>query len=344
MCQHLVVAVNELIICSFFQEIYDAYFWFFRRCEEYFLCKYLPPDGIESVGDHLNLEISIYLEQFPPQERHVRQLIFNYLLNRETCISGCNSMSEIDLMEIGSYTELPGGNIVLPGGYSSILGPLTKNIPDNQLLKGHPVTCVKWKPGLDGLSTTDSGLEEDFSNRPLSDVEVHLPECKSGTSSLVASPSRKTRPKVEVTCKNGKKFYADHVICTAPLGVLKECGRTMFDPPLPDYKMDSVNRLCFGVVDKIYLEYERPFLNPGLSEVICLWDPIDPKEPVSERWFKKIYSFSKVSETLLLAWVSGEEAKYMETLPFDAVSEKCTEILRQFLNDPFIPKPKRCIK
>nr|XP_053642852.1 spermine oxidase-like isoform X2 [Cherax quadricarinatus] len=325
------------------EEIYDAYFWFFKRCEEYFLCKYLPPDGVESVGAHLRLEISIYLEQFPKHERHIRNLIFNYLLNRETCISGCDSMDEIDLMEIGSYTELPGGNIVLPGGYSSILGPLTKDIPDEHLLKGHPVMSIRWRAGLQGFNTTDSGLEEDFTNKPLMNSEAHLPECRSGNASVVTSPSKKIRPKVEVICKNGKKFCADHVICTIPLGVLKESGKTLFDPPLPDYKMDSIDRLCFGVVDKIYLEYERPFLNPGLSEVLCLWDPIDPKEPVNERWFKKIYSFTKVTETLLLGWISGEEAKYMETLPFDVVSEKCTEILRQFLNDPFIPKPKRCI-
>ncbi|XP_066975267.1 spermine oxidase isoform X1 [Macrobrachium rosenbergii] len=325
------------------QEIYDAYFWFFRRCEEYFLCKYLPPDGIESVGEHIRLEISIYLEQFPEHERHIRNLIFNYLLNRETCISGCNSMDEIDLMEIGSYTELPGGNIVLPGGYSSILGPLTKDIPESQLLKGHAVECVRWRVGLEGTSTVDSGLGQDLLNKPEDNSDGLLGECKSGSTSLAASPSRRWRPKVEVVCQNGKKFYADHVICTVPLGVLKENGKTMFDPPLPEYKMDSINRLCFGVVDKIYLEYERPFLNPNLTEVLLLWDPIDPKEPVSERWFKKIYSFTKVSETLLLGWISGDEAKYMETLPFDQVSEKCTEILRQFLNDPFIPKPKRCI-
>ena len=35
-------------------------------------------------------------------------------------------MNEIDLMSIGSYTELPGGNIALPQGYSSILAPIIK--------------------------------------------------------------------------------------------------------------------------------------------------------------------------------------------------------------------------
>ena len=35
-------------------------------------------------------------------------------------------MHEIDLLSIGSYTELPGGNIALPTGYSSVLAPILK--------------------------------------------------------------------------------------------------------------------------------------------------------------------------------------------------------------------------
>ena len=35
-------------------------------------------------------------------------------------------MNEVDLLSIGSYTELPGGNIALPSGYSGILAPILK--------------------------------------------------------------------------------------------------------------------------------------------------------------------------------------------------------------------------
>ena len=37
-------------------------------------------------------------------------------------------MHEIDLMSIGSYTELPGGNIALPQGYSSLLTPIIQQV------------------------------------------------------------------------------------------------------------------------------------------------------------------------------------------------------------------------
>lgn len=123
---HRVVAATEAgrqVPFKVLHEIYEAYLCFLRRCEEYFISQYLPPEGIDSVGDHIKLEINLYLDKIKDSsERRLRQLIFDCLLKRETCISGCDSMSEIDLLEIGSYTELQGGNIILEGGYSSILG------------------------------------------------------------------------------------------------------------------------------------------------------------------------------------------------------------------------------
>ena len=47
-----------------------------------------PPEGIKSVGEHINLEISIYLQRFPHHQRTLRRLIFDYLLKRECCITG----------------------------------------------------------------------------------------------------------------------------------------------------------------------------------------------------------------------------------------------------------------
>ena len=91
-----------LLILQILQEIYEAYYWFSKRCEEYFLCKYQPPEGVKSVGEHVNLEISIYLQRFPPQQRQLRRLIFDYLLKRECCITGCDSMQDVDLIGIGN--------------------------------------------------------------------------------------------------------------------------------------------------------------------------------------------------------------------------------------------------
>lgn len=102
---HKVVATTEdghQVPFSILQEIYEAYVCFLRRCDEYFLCQYSPPPDIHSVGEHINYEIEIYLSSVQdPKEKRLKQSIFNCLLKRETCITGCNNMNEVDLLELG---------------------------------------------------------------------------------------------------------------------------------------------------------------------------------------------------------------------------------------------------
>ncbi|XP_053983909.1 peroxisomal N(1)-acetyl-spermine/spermidine oxidase [Hylaeus anthracinus] len=317
---HKVVAATEdgkQLPFPVLQEIYEAYVCFLRRCEEYFLSPYSPPDGINSVGAHVALEAEIYLSSLPKEDRRIRQLLFDCLLKRETCITGCDSMEDVDLLEMGSYAELQGGNISLPDGYSAILEPVAKHIPKDSILTRHVVTKIRWQ----------------------------RKKCAEDENSTNNCPNKNTF--IEIECENGKTILAEHVICTLPLGVLKEKANDIFDPPLPTYKLDAIDRLLFGTVDKIFLEYERPFLNPGISEVMLLWDDRglteEEKQDVSKTWFRKIYSFTKVSETLLLGWISGKAAEYMERLSSAEVADVCTSILRKFLNDPFVPAPNNCI-
>lgn len=326
------------------QEIYEAYVCFLKRCEEYFLCQYLPPENIDSVGEHINYEIELYLaNQSDDEDKHLKKLIFDCLLKRETCITGCNNMDEIDLLELGSYTELQGGNIVLPKGYSSILGSMTQSILPEQIVLSCPVKTIHWKRktnkaersecSIGGLETVDE-VDSDDSDKTVTEVPINN------------SPTydKHHRNKAKIICDDGTEYYADHVICTVPLGVLKECHKTLFEPELPHYKIEAMEHLLFGTVDKIFLEYDRPFLNKDISEVMLIWDSIDETcTSIAKTWFRKIYSFSKISETLLLGWISGKEAEFMETLSNTVVADVCTDILRKFLKDPFIPKPKSCI-
>ncbi|XP_037296256.1 spermine oxidase [Manduca sexta] len=352
---HKVIAATEdgkQVPFSVLHEIHEAYVCFLRRCEEYFLCQYLPPPDIHSVGEHINLEATIYLERLPTsEEKKLRRLIFDCLLKRETCISGCNSMDEVDLLELGSYTELQGGNIMIPSGFSSILEPLKKDIKPEKILSNHPVKKIIWDTNEhDSRSLDDMGEESEDSDQTViedisktaSDKMMNPGEGTSQTDNL-PKPKKKNPNYVEVVCDNGESYFANHVICTIPLGVLKENVASLFQPALPQYKVESIERLLFDVVDKIFLEYDRPFLNPDITEIMLLWESPTVPEDLADSWYKKIYSFSKVSETLLLGWVSGKEAEYMETLSMEEVAATCTKILRKFLNDPFVPEPLNCV-
>lgn len=169
-------------------------------------------------------------------------------------------------------------------------------------------------------------------------------EMSSRATSVCCTPMHaKNHPNVMVECEDGTKYYADHIICTVPLGVLKANHSTLFEPALPDSKIKAMDKLTFGTVNKIFLYYEKPFLSPDISEVITLWSEVSENLPMEDRWYRKIYSFTKLSETLLLGWISGDEARYMEDLNMTTIGDVCTNILRQFLNDPLVPKPKHCV-
>ncbi|WP_333894394.1 flavin monoamine oxidase family protein [Mycolicibacterium gadium] len=51
---------------------------------------------------------------------------------------------------------------------------------------------------------------------------------------------------------------ADRAIVTIPLGVLK-AGTIAFDPPLPEAKRAAIERLGFGLLDKVVLKFDEPF-------------------------------------------------------------------------------------
>ena len=272
-------------------------------------------------------------------------------------------MDSVDLIGIGSYTELPGGNIELPLGYSTLLSPILKTIPEKNILKNTPVKTIHWMyrsemSDSNGGYDSDGGasdcsvktvksIKNDLEIVESTDTTAASSLISSVTSSVCPSPTRGKMPKnpnVKIECDNDVTFYADHVINTIPLGVLQQ-SPDLFSPTLPPDKRTALTKLHFGTVNKIYLEFERPFLSPDISEIILLWSAVvdEAKLPLKDKWFRKIYSFCKVSETLLVGWISGEEAQYMETLKLNVIAETCTNLLKKFLADPYIPKPKSCI-
>jgi lysine-specific histone demethylase 1 len=67
--------------------------------------------------------------------------------------------------------------------------------------------------------------------------------------------------RVEVKRPDGgaMALEAEIVICSLPLGVLKAATCPVFDPPLPPRKLQAVERLGFGTLNKVLLVFDRPF-------------------------------------------------------------------------------------
>lgn len=73
---------------------------------------------------------------------------------------------------------------------------------------------------------------------------------------------------VSVKTRDNSTFEAKHVIVTVSLGVLKANHKTMFTPPLPSINVNSIEGLPFGTLNKIVLEFEKPFWTDDWSGAI----------------------------------------------------------------------------
>ena len=113
-------------------------------------------------------------------------------------------------------------------------------------------------------------------------------------------------PPVCVECSNGKKFYADICLVTVSLGCLKQNSARLFHPPLPDSKVEAIQRVAMGTVNKILLEFDGQVLPNGIFRLEMIWDydNIDQEE-IADRWFKKIGSFEAVADDVLMGEYSG---------------------------------------
>ncbi|MGZ5377983.1 MAG: flavin monoamine oxidase family protein [Mycobacterium sp.] len=110
---------------------------------------------------------------------------------------------------------------------------------------------------------------------------------------------------------------ADRVIITIPLGVLK-AGTIAFDPPLPEEKQAAIERLGFGLLDKVVLKFDQSFW-PG-ADVIGL---VGSDQPVS----MLINGETFADAPLLVGLRGGREARERESLTDqDAVAQVVTAL------------------
>ncbi len=58
----------------------------------------------------------------------------------------------------------------------------------------------------------------------------------------------------------------DHVLVTLPLGLLK-VGRILFSPELPTPKLDAIERLGMGLLNKVFLEFSEQFWDRSADSI-----------------------------------------------------------------------------
>lgn len=142
---------------------------------------------------------------------------------------------------------------------------------------------------------------------------------------------------LNVKCSDGSAYDADHVICTMSLGVLKENYKKLFTPKLPQLKVNAIEGLSIGTVDKIFLQFEKPFWDKNWAGFSLLWSQKDSEEIRKSpwAWLEDVFGFYKVDyqPNILCGWVGGPSARRMELLDDATVLDGCMQLFKKFLGN-----------
>ena len=119
------------------------------------------------------------------------------------------------------------------------------------------------------------------------------------------------------------------VIVTVPLGVLK--GRAItFDPALPTWKLEAIENIGVGFVEKIVLRFDRPFWRPS------------PQKPRSVFYLSDtpgefpafVDATSSAGCPMLVAFLTGDQLRRLADTP-DSFVDRATEVLKEIFPDTY---------
>uniref|UniRef100_A0A1J3GKB7 Putative polyamine oxidase 5 n=1 Tax=Noccaea caerulescens TaxID=107243 RepID=A0A1J3GKB7_NOCCA len=212
--------------------------------------------------------------------KSLEEAVFAMFSNTQRTYTSADDLSTLDYAAESEYQMFPGEEITIAKGYLSVIHHLASVLPQGLIQLNRRVTKIEWQSN-----------DEADNSRP---VKLHF--------------------------SDGSIVFADHVIVTVSLGVLKagiesvEEEGGLFSPPLPDFKSDAIKSLGFGVVNKLFVEMSQRNL-PSLQLV---FDREDSEfRFVKIPWWMRrtatmtpIHSNSKV----LLSWFAGKEALELEKL------------------------------
>ncbi|KAI3711561.1 hypothetical protein L1987_70100 [Smallanthus sonchifolius] len=278
-------------------------------------------NGYASVGSFLRKGLESYWELESRKEsgevngfgdwnrKSLEEAIFAMHENTQRTYTAANDLHNLDYLAESEYVMFPGEEVTIAKGYSSIVESLASVLPSGLVQLNKKVCTIEWQP-----------------------------ECVMG---MMGS----SRP-VKIHFLDGTSMSADHVIITVSLGVLKagvfnkenDSGMFKFNPTLPNYKIEAISRLGYGVVNKLFLKLSHDFnldvdRFPFLQMVFHKSDH-HVKNPKIPWWIRKTASLSPIYKrsNVLLSWFAGEEALKLEELSDELILDEVSTTISSFFS------------
>nr|CAD7265037.1 unnamed protein product [Timema shepardi] len=276
------------------------------------------------LEDFLALRIEQELTRFPENQRYNAARVMYGLSRLAHCVNTDPHVvpcEETDRMFDCQLVDSCSADI--PEGHESLLTPLLQS----GILEERLSLSIKRK------QNNDSSMNS---------YPQAIPKCNilygKSVMQILWGVTGVPNRRVLARCQDGQEFWADFVIITLPLGVLKRHATRMFCPTLPVSKMDAINNIGFSSASKFFLAYSSP-LFPWIKQPLhYMWSEEDLE--TRKDWTRGLQSLQQVpgSNHVLTGWVIGKHAEEMERLPEQAVLDATMNLLREATGDQSFPR------
>nr|KYP46581.1 Lysine-specific histone demethylase 1 isogeny 1 [Cajanus cajan] len=163
-------------------------------------------------------------------------------------------------------------------------------------------------------------------------LTIHLNHVVTNVSYGIKEPGQSN--KVKVSTSNGNEFFGDAVLVTVPLGCLK-AETVQFSPPLPQWKCSSVQRLGYGVLNKVVLEFPSVFWDDAMD-----YFGTTAEERSSRGHCFMFWNIRKtVGAPVLIALVVGKTAIDSQNLSSSDHVNHALKVLRKLFGEDSVPDP-----
>ncbi|KAG9442909.1 hypothetical protein H6P81_018763 [Aristolochia fimbriata] len=146
--------------------------------------------------------------------------------------------------------------------------------------------------------------------------------------------SGEQRRNVKVSTLNGEEFDGDAVLITVPLGCLK-ANTVNFSPALPEWKQFSIQRLGFGVLNKVVLEFPSVFWDDTVDYFGATAEETERRGQCFMFWNVK----KTVGAPVLIALVVGKAAIDGQDMSASEHVGHALMVLRKLFGEDSVPDP-----
>ena len=275
-----------------------------------------------------------------------------------------NESLNLDPVAKSSNTQTLGA--VMDEGFKQYQRMLPLTVKDMQLLNWH-LANLEYANAANVGKLSLSGWDQDMGNEFEGEHSQVIGGYQQVPYGLLSFPSpldirtNKTVSKISydstgsskhkavVHCEDGDSFAADKVVFTGSLGVLKQ-GSIKFEPPLPDWKSGAIERLGFGLLNKVILVFEKPFWDTERDMFGLLREPASRGSMAQEDYSAnrgRFYLFWNCLKTtglpVLIALMAGDAAHQAEHTPDGEIIAEVTSQLRNIFKQEAVPDPLETI-